>query len=136
MKVRELTDATERREAVPVLRQLWDEKSPEEVLEWTGEEDYHLLGGFVDGELVAVAGVLERQILHHTHHAWLYDLVVDEAHREQGYGSSIVEHVERWAERRDCDYVALACPWENEGAQQFYESVDFEKWGYVVEKEL
>ncbi|WP_254537997.1 GNAT family N-acetyltransferase [Halomarina litorea] len=135
MNARELTD-DERREAVPVLRQLWSDADPEEVLEWTGEEEYHLLGGFVDGELVGVAGVLVAHVLHHVRHAWLYDLVVDESRRGEGHGSALLAAVERWADDRDCDAVALASPLEREGVHQYYESRDYERWGYVIEKDL
>ncbi|MDY7083002.1 MAG: GNAT family N-acetyltransferase, partial [Halobacteria archaeon] len=95
------------------------------VIEWTGDDDYHLFGGFRgdndnDNELIAVAGVLESHLLHHTRHAWLYDLVVDESERGKGYGASMVEYVEEWAEERGCDYVALASPVEKDGAHQFY----------------
>ena len=84
-----------------LIRQLFTDADPQEVLEWTREDDYHLLGGFVDGELVGVAGVLLRHILHHARHAWLYDLVVNEPQRGRGYGSALVEHVEEWATERE-----------------------------------
>lgn len=136
MDVRELTTPAERRTAVPLLRQLWTEKPPEEVLAWTGEEEYHLFGGYADDELVAVAGVLLTQLLHHTRHAWLYDLVVDEPRRGNGYGTAMVEHVERWADERDCDSVALASPLAKESTHRFYEEQAYTKWGYVIEKDL
>jgi len=115
---------------------LWDHETPEEVFKWTGDDDYYLFGGFVDDELVAVAGVLERHVLHHVQHAWLYDLVVDDPERGQGCGAAIVNHVEAWAVDRGCEYVALASPFGNETAHVFYESIDYEKWGHVTEKEL
>ena len=136
MEIHELTSDDERRQAVPLIRQLFTDATLEEVLEWTGEDDYHLLGGFVNGELVDVAGVLLRYILHHTRHAWLYDLVVDEPQRGRGYGRALVKHVERWATERDCDYVALASPIAKEGVHEYYEGLNYEKWGYVIEKEL
>ncbi len=136
MEIRELTDETERREAVPVLRQLWSDADPDGVLEWTGDPEYHLFGGFVEGEMVGVAGVLVKNVLHHSRHAWLYDLVVDESERGHGYGSSLVEFVEGWAEERGCEYVTLASPLEKDGVHQYYEDREYEKWGYVIEKEL
>jgi GNAT superfamily N-acetyltransferase len=136
MEVRELDDAAERRAAVPILRQLWSSKSPDEVLAWTGEEDYHLFGGYVDGDLVAVAGVLEAGLLHHARHAWLYDLVVDEPRRGEGYGTAMVEHVEEWARDRGCEYVALASPLGKDETHEFYESLDYDRWGYVIEREI
>lgn len=138
MEIRPITDEAERREAVPIFRQLWDDVDPASVLEWTADDDYHLFGGFVEDELVGVAGVLVKQVLHHTRHAWLYDLVVDEPQRENGYGTALVERVERWADERGCEYVALASPAtkEKEGVHHYYENRGYEKWGYVIEKEL
>jgi len=136
MEIRELREEPQRRAAVSLLRQLWDDAEPEEILAWTGADDYHLFGGFVDGALVGVAGVLVREILHHTRHAWLYDLVVDEARRENGYGSALIEFVEEWAEKRGCEHVALASPLAKEGTHRYYENRDYEKWGYVLEKQL
>ncbi|MFB6146069.1 MAG: GNAT family N-acetyltransferase [Halobacteriaceae archaeon] len=136
MEIRELTTRTERREAVPVLRQLWTDESPSAVLEWTGADDYHLFGGEVGGELVGVAGVLVREVLHHDRHAWLYDLVVDEGHRGNGHGTALVEFVEDWAAERDCAAVALASPLGKEDVHEYYADRGYETWGYVVEKEL
>ena len=136
MDVRELTDETERREAVPILRQLWTEKSPADVLAWTGEDDYRCFGGFVDGELVAVAGVLVAGVLHHARHAWLYDLVVDEPHRGEGYGTELLRFVESWADTEDCAFLALASPESKTDTHDYYERRGYERWGYVIEKEL
>jgi len=136
MEIRELTTTAERREAVPILRQLWTSRDPEDVLAWTGAEDYHLFGGHVDDELVAVAGVLVREVLHHERHAWLYDLVVDKPRRGQGHGSELLSFVEEWAQEQDCVAVALASPLAKEGVHEYYDGRDYETWGYVIEKEL
>jgi GNAT superfamily N-acetyltransferase len=136
MDVRELETERERREAVPILRQLWSWKDPDEVLAWTAEDDYHLFGGHVEGDLVAVAGAQVAGVLHHARHAWLYDLVVDEPRRGEGLGAALVAHVEDWARERDCKHVALASPLDKEATHEFYDAIDFERWGYVIEKEL
>jgi GNAT superfamily N-acetyltransferase len=136
MEIRELTHESERRDAVPILRQLWSDASAEEVLAWTAEPDYHLFGGFEDGDLVGVAGVLVARHLHHARHAWLYDLVADDARRRAGRGTALVEFVERWAAERDCECVALASPLAKDGVHSFYEDRDYQKWGYVIEKAL
>lgn len=151
MDVRELRTDSERRRAVPLLRQLWTEQSPAEVLAWTGEAEYHLFGGFVresvddtDGasddsreeQLVAVAGAFVTDVLHHERHAWLYDLVVDEPRRGQGHGQAMVEYVESWAAENDCEFLALASPLSKEAVHEFYEGQGYETWGYVIEKEL
>lgn len=136
MEVRELTDEEARRTAVPILRQLWSTFTPQEVMKWTAREDYHLLGGFIDDELAAVAGVVIPNVLHHVRHAWLYDLVVDEPKRGGGFGSELVEAVERWAAERDCEYVALASPVGKDGVHQFYSELGYQRSMYVIEKQL
>jgi GNAT superfamily N-acetyltransferase len=136
MEIRELTSEAERREAVPILRQLWEHKTDEQVFAWTGEAEYTLLGGFVDGSLVGVAGLVVQSVLHHERHAWLYDLVVDEQDREQGHGSALLAAVEEWADARDCATVALASPLDKESVHEYYESREYERWGYLFEKPL
>ncbi len=136
MEVTELQTEPERRAAIPILRQLWTEAEPMSVLEWTGADEYHLFGGHVDGELVGVAGVLVTELLHHETNAWLYDLVVDEARRGEGHGSRLVEFVEDWAAERGCKRVALGSPVSKSDVHEFYRDREYEKWGYVIEKEV
>ncbi len=136
MEIRELEMETERRAAVPILRQLWIDIDPEEVLNWTGNEDYHLFGRYDDGEIVAVAGVLIAGMLHHSRHAWLYDLVVDEPRRREGHGTALIRFTEEWAQERGCEYISLASPLAKEDTHNYYEEQDYDKWGYVIEKEL
>lgn len=136
MEIQELTTEDQRRKAVPIVQQLWTEKTAEEILDWTGEESYHLFGGSVAGDLVGVAGVVQTTHLHHTSQAWLYDLVVDEAERANGHGTELLEFVEDWAADRDCDAVALASPLGKEEIHQYYDDRSYEKWGYVIEREL
>jgi len=136
MNIGELTTEQERRPAVPILQQLWSDRAETEILDWTATDDYTLFGGFVDGDLVAVAGVLLTNHPHHERQAWLYDLVVDEPHREQGYGNELLRYVENWALEEECAAVALASPLAKEGVHEYYENRDYEKWGYVLEREL
>lgn len=136
MEIRALTEIGERQAAVPILRQLWTEKSGDAVLAWTGSDGYHLFGRFTENELVGVAGVLLTHVLHHARHAWLYDLVVDEPRRGEGHGTALIEFVEGWAETRGCEYVVLASPKAKDDVHEYYESREYEKWGYVIEKEL
>ncbi|MFC7192772.1 hypothetical protein ACFQL7_25165 [Halocatena marina] len=66
MEIHELTSEDERRQAVPLIRQLFTDADPEKVLEWTGEDDYHLLGGFVEDEQLAwLAFFLDMSFITH-----------------------------------------------------------------------
>lgn len=135
-ETRELTAESDRRAAVPVLRQLWSDRNQSEVLAWTGREEYRLFGRFADDELVAVAGVQVQALLHHRRGAWLVDLVVDEPRRGEEHGAAMLEFVEDWARERDCEYVALASPLAKSGVHGFYDDQGYEQWGYVIETDL
>ncbi|NGM69471.1 GNAT family N-acetyltransferase [Natronolimnobius sp. AArcel1] len=136
MDIRALSSDADRRLAVPILQQLWTDKSPAEIMAWTAQEAYTLIGGFVDGELIAVAGVRIDDFLHHTRHAWLYDFVVDEPSRGEGYGTALLEYVEEWASSNECDVIGLASPLAKSQEHQYYTAREYDKWGYVLEKEL
>ena len=135
-RVEELITDEEWNDAVPVIRQLWSHRDEEFVRSWREEDGYHLFGLYADGTLVAVAGVSIQRVMHHARHAWIHDFVVDETHRNEGYGTEILDFVEAWAEEADCEYVALACLEDNDAAISFYEENDLETWGCVMEKEI
>lgn len=136
MEMQKSTAGREYREAVPILRQLWTEQTPGEVVDRMSEERYRAFSGFVDGDLVGVAGVVVEGLFHHVRHAWLYDLVVDEPQRGEGYGSELVAFVEAWAAERDSESVTLASPLGKAATHGYYQRRGYETWGYVVEKEL
>jgi len=150
-RIAELETEAEWDAAVPVLRQLWTDASEAFVRSRADEEEYRLFGCFVetdgesaesddhagrDEELVAVAGISVKRVLHHARHAWIHDLVVDEAHRGRGHGAELLSAGKSWAEERDCQHVALAVRDGNGAALDFYESEGMDEWGSVVETEL
>lgn len=136
MPVRELTTDEEWDRAIPVLRELWTDASSASVRSWREDSEYHLLGLFVDGVLVGVAGVSVQRVMHHVRHAWIHDFVVRERRQGEGHGSALLSGVESWAEERDCEYVALAVRDGNDAAEAFYESNGLTAWGTVYEREL
>ena len=156
--IRELTTGAAWDAAVPPLRQLWQDVDAAFVRSWRDEPDYRLFGLYVEdgaggeadgrdggdggegeagaGSLVGVVGVSVQRVLHHRRHAWVHNLVVDEARRSEGFGTELLAFVERWAGERDCEYVALANHIDNDDALVFYEGAGMDRWGYVVEREL
>ncbi|WP_227374891.1 GNAT family N-acetyltransferase [Haladaptatus halobius] len=118
--VEELTTTDDWTNAVPILRQLWTNVDESAVRSWHDEDGYRLFGLYADDELVGVAGVSIQRGLHHARHAWIHDFVVAEAHRGEGYGTTLLSEIAGWAHERECEYVALAARLENESARQFY----------------
>jgi len=135
-RIEELTTDTHWDAAVPILGQLWEEKSPAEIRSWRQEEEYRLFGLFEDDDPVAVAGVSIQRVLHHVRHAWVHDFVVGEGFQREGYGEALLAHVESWARERECEYVALALVDGNDSAGKFYREQGMERWGDVIEKPL
>lgn len=135
MPIRELQTDEEYEQAVGILQQLWTDAEDAFIRSWTDEDDYQLFGLYEEETLIAVAGCSIQRVLHHRRHAWIHDLVVDDAHRSAGYGTRLLSFVEQWARDRDCAYVALAGVLDNEAAHQFYEDNGMNRWGYVFELE-
>jgi GNAT superfamily N-acetyltransferase len=87
-------------------------------------------------EIVAVAGVGVHVNLYYGRHLYLYDLVVKEDARSQGYGGLLVDYVEGVARREGCETAALACDLEREGALHLYEGKGYQKPSYAMRKAL
>ena len=140
MEVVELHSPAEHREALPILRELYP---------WLDEGHYAaLLAEMLDdgyrqfalrneaGEVVAVAGVAVHVNLYYGRHLYVYDLVVKEDERSEGYGRLLMDHVEGIARHEGCETAALACGLEREGALRLYEGRGYQKPSYAMRKAL
>ena len=139
-EVVELRSEAELREAFPVIHELHgglDERRYLELLAEMMPAGYRL---FVvrepSGGIVAAAGVQVLTNLYYERHLYVYDLVATESARSAGHGGMLMGHVEELARREGCEYVALACGREREGALRFYERQGFERPGYSMRKAL
>ena len=95
----------------------------------TANADYLLAeedGAVVGFALVNYAGWTPEFscVLPHRY-ACLADLVVDEAHRQQGIGSTLLGAAKRWARDRRLEYLELSVLSQNAPAIALYESHDF-----------
>jgi GNAT superfamily N-acetyltransferase len=140
MEIVELRSAAERREVLPILRELYP---------WLEEGHYAaLLAEMIDdgyrqfalrneaGEVVAVAGVAVHVNIYYGRHLFIYDLVVKEDARSKGYGGLLMDHVEEIGRHEGCETAALAVSLDREGAQRFYERRGYQKPSYAMRKAL
>ena len=140
MEIVELRSAAERREVLPILRELYP---------WLDEGRYAaLLAEMIDdgyrqfalrdetAEIVALAGVAVHVNLYYGRHLYVYDIVVKEDARFQGCGGLLMDHVEGVARREGCETAALACGLEREGALRLYERRGYQKPSYAMRKAL
>jgi len=136
--VEELTAAAEIRAALPVVAQLRPAPEAEllALIERMRERGYRLFALREDGSILAVAGLTVRTNLDHGRHVWVSDLVVDEAHRSQGYGGRLLAWVEEWAQTRDCTCVELASGLWRDRAHDFYEREGMERYCYTFRADL
>ncbi|RLM72592.1 MULTISPECIES: GNAT family N-acetyltransferase [unclassified Halorubrum] len=54
------------------------------------------------------------------------NLEIDPEHRNEGYGTAVVDRVTEMAREADRDYVTVSCEWGNDGARRFYRDAGFE----------
>jgi GNAT superfamily N-acetyltransferase len=140
MQIVELRSAAERKEALLILRELYPSLDQRRYAALLGEmidDGYRQFAVRNDAEeIVAVAGVGVHVNLYYGRHLYLYDLVVKEDARSQGYGGLLVDYVEGVARREGCETAALACDLEREGALRLYESRGYQKPSYAMRKAL
>lgn len=139
-EVVELRSEAEMGEAFPVIRELHgglDERRYLDLLAEMVPAGYRLFAVRApSGEVVAAAGVQVLTNLYYERHLYVYDLVATEIARSEGYGGTLMDHLEDLARSEGCKYVALACGREREGALRFYERRGFERSGYSMRKPL
>jgi GNAT superfamily N-acetyltransferase len=140
MEIVELRSPAERRDVLPILRELYsslDEGRYAALLAEMIDDGYRQFAVRNDAEeIVAVAGVGVHVNLYYGRHLYLYDLVVKEDARSQGYGGLLVDYVEGVARREGCETAALACDLEREGALHLYEGKGYQKPSYAMRKAL
>ena len=140
MEIVELRSAAERREVLPMLRELYaslDEGRYAALLAEMLDEGYRQFAVRNEAEeIVALAGVAVHVNLYYGRHLYIYDLVVKEDARSKGYGRLLMDHVEDIARREGCETAALACDLEREGALRLYERRGYQKPSYAMRKAL
>jgi GNAT superfamily N-acetyltransferase len=140
MEIVELRSPPERREVLPILRQLYPSLNEERY--WS------LLAEIIDDgyrqfavrneakEIVTLAGVAIHVNLYYGRHLYVYDLVVKEDARSHGCGGLLMDHVEGIARREGCETAALPCDLEREGALRLYKGRGYQKPSYAMRKAL
>src|ERR671910_1187658 len=140
MEIVELRSAAERKEALPILRELYPSLDQRRYTALLGEmidDGYRQFAVRNEAdEVVALAGVAIHVNLYYGRHLYIYDLVVKEDARSKGYGGLLMDHVEDIARREGCQTAALACGLEREGALHLYERRGYQKPSYAMRKAL
>jgi ribosomal protein S18 acetylase RimI-like enzyme len=102
LTIRTLTTDTDITAAYPLMFALRDRISHDTFLpeiRRQQQDGYELVGGFVDGALVALAGIRPCHTLSRGAHLFVDDLVTDAACRGVGHGTAMLEWIARARER-------------------------------------
>jgi ribosomal protein S18 acetylase RimI-like enzyme len=95
-----------------------------------GHSHYELIGAFVAGKLVGVAGAWIATKIWCGRYLEIDNLVVDPAQRSSGIGGQLVRHLEIRAKERDCKVVVLDSYTSNHPSHRLYHRLGFEIWGF------
>jgi len=56
----------------------------------------------------------------------IVNLEIDEKHRNEGFGTAVLERVATMARDEGRDYLSVSCEWGNDGARRLYRDAGFE----------
>ena len=88
-----------------------------------------VIGAFVGGELVGMAGCARQTSPKQAHKAMLFGMYLRRAHRGSGLAGRMVSAVIDHARAAGCERLLLACNAGNSGAIRLYEAAGFEQYG-------
>lgn len=123
---------------VQMLRSHLDEATYLSLVQEAQVKDHYQLAALYDKEvLVAVVGFKPMITLYYGRFVWVCDLVTDPAHRSRGFGEQLLTYVEKWAQERQYQAVALSSGLQRTEAHRFYQQkMDYDRVSYVFKKDL
>lgn len=140
MEFHRLTSEEEFANSFPLMRELRTHLSLQTYLERLQDmanEGYELWALSLNGEMKALAGIAFRTNFYYGRYVWVFDLITKAAERSAGYGGALLNHIEKLADQRGSDVVALSSGLERLDAHRFYEDkMGYEKPSFVFKKEL
>jgi ribosomal protein S18 acetylase RimI-like enzyme len=97
---------------------------------------YELIGAFVSGKLVGVAGAWIATKIWCGRYLEIDNLVVHPSQRSAGIGGRLIHHLENVARDRECKIVVLDSYTSNHPSHRLYHRLGFEIWGFHFVKPL
>ncbi|MBD1382293.1 GNAT family N-acetyltransferase [Metabacillus arenae] len=140
MEIKELLRMEEFNEAYRVMNQLRIDlslKKYTELLEQMRKEGYRLFAVVEDGEIRALAGIIQMTTFYYGNHLYVYDLITDEDARSKGYGERLLSFVHELGRDLGCQRVVLSSGKQRIDAHRFYEEkMGYDRVSYVFTKNL
>ena len=140
IKIEELKEENQWKEAFPVMRQLRTDLTEEayiQLIKSMVSEGYKMFALFEDDQIAALAGIIQLTNLYYGRHLWVYDLITDERKRSKGYGEKLLSYIEQFGKELGCKTVALSSGLARTEAHRFYEKkMGYTKTSYAFKKEI
>lgn len=91
--------------------------------------DYHNIVVKLDGKIVGMATiVINRDIVEELHpFLTVWNLGVHKDYRRMKIGTAMLDYIYNYAKELECDFISLIAETDNTTAQQFYESLGYNK---------
>jgi len=138
LQIREL-DLKELENIYDVVKQLRVELSYKEFEDLVYDMrhiEYKMIGIIDKDELCCYAGVAVQTNFYYKRHLYVYDFITDTKHRENGYGTMMLEYLSDYAKMAMCENMVLSSSFQKEYAHQFYEKQGFIKKSFTFVKGL
>ncbi len=131
----ELKTQEEMLHAYPVMHELrthLSEKEYLDLLEKMVPQGYRMFALYVNGNIVAVTGIIELVNFYNSRHIYVYDLVAKQSERSKGYGKELLTYIHEFAKETGCSYVALSSGLQRLDAHRFYEEkMNYDKTSFA-----
>ncbi|MCE3254541.1 MAG: hypothetical protein K0R25_35 [Rickettsiaceae bacterium] len=142
--IKKLNSKAEIAIAFPILIQHHKHISKEDFLKYIddilAEKNYQMIGAFVknDGEetLAGIAGYWVLTRFYSGKYVQVGNMVVDENHRSEGIGKTMLNFIEKEGQKQGCQHFILDSRLDNKKSHDFYLREGFEIMGYHFMKDI
>jgi GNAT superfamily N-acetyltransferase len=100
------------------------------------EQNYECVGGFLDGQLVAVSGMWFCTRHYSGRSVEIDHVVVEKSYRNQGIGQKLIQWMEQYASSKGCETVELNAYLDNEMSHKFYQRQGYKQLGFHFLKSI
>lgn len=139
MTIREARSDADYHRAFPTVRQLLphlDMHTYADRVFVARATGYRMFIGEVNKEVVGVVGIIANHNLHDGYVTYIEHVVVDEDHRDMGYGKMLLAFAEKRAAEEGCRLVDLDVDVGREDVEKFYTYNNYRRVGTYFSKKL
>lgn len=140
MTIQEIKTEKQWLEAYPVMQELRTHLSQQEYLKLLKDmipKGYRMFALYIDGEIVAITGIIQLVNFYDYKHLYVYDLITKGSQRSKGYGQNLLTFIHQLAKEEGCHSVALSSGLQRKDAHRFYEEkMAYRKTSYSFTHEL